>query len=128
MEQKESQHLSSKHLKWNIILLTALAGLSILVSCDENSLPMRQLSSVQQAPKDVDLFCEAVRGTGMGGCSVREAEKEIATFINTSNAEAIKICRGMIQLSQSHTEDLSGWRLNIYSVLNRQELLASCMF
>ena len=99
---------------------------TILLAVDGYSSSGEQLTFVNPASKDVDLFCEAVRGTGAAGCSVRDAKKEIAIFMNTSNAEAIKICRGMVKLAQNKTNGRDGWRLSVYSALSRNELLASC--
>ena len=127
MKQIGSQSTTGKPLRWAFISI-AIVGFFVLFSDSDSSPPSELLVSLNKASDDADLFCEAVRGTGESECSVREAEREIATFLNASNSEAIKICRGMVMLAQNHTNALSGWRLKIYLSSSRYDLLASCRF
>ena len=127
MKQIGSQSTTGKLFRWAFISITII-GLFVLFSDSDSSPPSELLVSLNKASEDADLFCEAVRGTGEGECSVREAEREVATFLNTSNSEAIKICRGMVMLAKNHTNALNGWRLKIYSSSSRYNLLASCRF
>ena len=77
-----------------------------------------------------EVFCKSMKGTGMVlRCSSLRSEKIVAAFIDTTDEEASKMCRGIVGLmSQYQNVPKAGWRLQIYSPFDNIVPLASCKF
>ncbi len=77
---------------------------------------------------DAGKVCQAIRNLGDSRvkCSVN-VSKEISVIMHASKSEANKMCDGMVSQIVRHTHNLSGWKIQIYSMIGRKTL-ATCWF
>ncbi|MDP1651593.1 MAG: zinc ribbon domain-containing protein [Rhodocyclaceae bacterium] len=80
---------------------------------------------------DASMLCKAMKGTrGTTECSVNVSDSVIDVTIDTTGAEARKICSRTAGLMATETEniaDLRSWTLRIYSPYSGNRPIATCL-
>jgi hypothetical protein len=79
---------------------------------------------------DAYKICAAFDATGLAaGCEVKGGRHTIDAVIDTTGAEARKICAGMVDMVAKQTSSFRGsdWKLRIFSPYSGERPIAVCV-
>lgn len=125
---------------WVVLGAIALAVIALSIAGDNSGVAPPPASAVTSKPAEAEkpdsvteamVVCKAMENTGMTTrCEVKGWGKTVDVRMDTSSAEARKMCGGIAQEMQQIGNELrrTGWKLRIFSPYSGEEPIAVCNF
>lgn len=116
------------HMQTYRPLITCLWFSLVLVVCDNSYSQQGSAPKKRDVIDDAYLLCKSMGATGLTTeCSVSGSDRAVNVTIDTTGAEARKICKATADLMAQKTDNFaSQWKLRIYSPYSGNRPIAAC--